>query len=204
LFSAILISCASRLDNSAQLPFYSDASFTPYWEDQIDFESGFHKLEEFSLLDQSGSEFGLDDMAGRISVVDFFFTSCPGICPQMTSNLHEVNKAFEDDPEVQIVCHSVTPQKDSVQVLQRYAELNGINSTKWKLLTGDRDVIYQLGRQTYFIEEDLGEDVAIDQFIHTENFVLIDQKGYLRGIYNGLDVADVQQLIADIRYLQSS
>jgi protein SCO1/2 len=98
--------------------------------------------------------------------------------------------------------HSVTPEHDSIPVLKEYAEDKGIDSQKWHLVTGDRDQIYKLGRKDYFVEEDLGLEKDIDEFLHTENFVLIDKDKHIRGIYNGLNKTSVSQLIADIKTLK--
>ncbi|MEL7145667.1 MAG: SCO family protein, partial [Bacteroidota bacterium] len=122
--------------------------------------------------------------------------------PKMTRNMTLVQEAFLEDDRVMILSHSVTPQYDSVPVLKRYAESNGVIDGKWHLLTGERSTIYKLGRQGYFIEEDLGILKEADEFIHTENFVLVDKNRYIRGIYNGLNKTSVNQLIDDIKTLQ--
>lgn len=101
-----------------------------------------------------------------------------------------------------LLSHSITPKIDSVETLKKYAEEKGVISGKWHLVTGNRDEIYALGRSAYFIEEDLGEEKKDSDFIHTENFVLVDYNGHLRGIYNGLNAASVHQLIQDIRVLK--
>ena len=113
-----------------------------------------------------------------------------------------VQEAFKDDPEVLLLSHSVTPETDSVQVLKTYAENKGAISNKWYLVTGDRKQIYDLGRKTYFVEQDLGQEKEEDEFLHSENFVLIDKNKHIRGIYNGLNTNAVQQLIADIKTLE--
>lgn len=113
-----------------------------------------------------------------------------------------VQEAFLEDEEIMLLSHSVMPSWDSVPVLKAYAEEHGVNSQKWHLLTGDMEEIYNLGRAEYFVEEDLGFEKSSDDFLHTENFVLIDKQRHIRGIYNGLNKNSVQQLIADIRTLK--
>ena len=113
-----------------------------------------------------------------------------------------VAKAFKDEPQVKILSHSVTPSIDSVPLLKAYAKDRFIDSKQWHLVTGDKSTIYDLGRQAYFVEEDLGRIKSEDDFLHTENFVLIDKKRHIRGIYNGLNKASVNQLITDIKTLQ--
>lgn len=101
-----------------------------------------------------------------------------------------------------MISHSVTPQKDSIEVLKEYAKNKGVISGKWHLLTGKRSMIYALGRKDYFVEEDLGLEKKEEDFIHTENFVLVDHDGHIRGLYNGLNKSSVAQLIEDIRLLK--
>jgi protein SCO1/2 len=110
--------------------------------------------------------------------------------------------AFEDDDQILLLSHSVTPEKDSVPVLKRYGERHGVNPEKWHLVTGDQQTIYELGRKGYFVEEDLGLEKSPDEFLHTENFVLVDRNKHIRGIYNGLNRTSIQQLIADVKTLK--
>ena len=121
----------------------------------------------------------------------------------MTKNMAILQKAFIDDEDILLLSHSVTPTKDSVSVLKEYAVHKGVISDKWHLVTGEREQIYKLGRQDYFVEEDLGLKKDPDAFLHTENFVLIDKRGYIRGIYNGINKSSIEQLIADIKLLKT-
>ena len=115
----------------------------------------------------------------------------------------QLQDEFLDDDDVLLLSHSVTPLRDSVPVLKSYAMDKGINSSTWHLATGERAEIYRLGRSDYFVEEDLGIDKDPEEFLHTENFVLIDHKGHIRGIYNGLNQASINQLVADVKTLKS-
>ena len=190
----------SRVDT---LPYYSEASFTPHW---LTLDSKvlktFHSIPEFSLTNQLGETVTQSTFKDKIYVTDFFFTTCPGICPRMTANMMTLQEKFSNDDEILLLSHSVTPETDSVSILKAYAENKGIDNSKWHLVTGDRKEIYDLGRKAYFAEEDLGKEKTEDDFLHTENFVLIDKNKHIRGIYNGLNKTDVQQLIADIKTLQ--
>lgn len=198
--AAKVLTASSRVET---LPYYGDPSFTPKWlEPNAEELTDFHRISSFSLLNQEGDTLGTKDLEGKIYVADFFFTSCPGICPKMTTNMAILQEAFLEDPSVVLLSHSVTPERDSVPVLRDYAEEKGILSPKWHLLTGDRSQIYSLGRNDYFIEEDLGVEKDVDDFLHTENFVLIDRDRHIRGIYNGLNKSDINQLIADIQTLK--
>lgn len=186
-----------------RLPFYGDATFTPHWFGaESELLEGFHQIPPFRLINQEGDTLTEQDFAGKIYVTDFFFTSCPGICPKMTKNMIQLQKAFMSDPGVLLLSHSVTPERDSVSALKHYADSKGIKSQKWHLVTGDRDQIYDLGRNQYFVEEDLGLTKKETDFLHTENFVLIDKDRHIRGIYNGLNQTAIDQLIADVKTLK--
>ena len=193
---------SSRVD---QLPYYNEATFTPVWfESEDEVPADFHRIPSFSLINQLGDSISEKDVAGKVFVTDFFFTFCPGICPKMTSNMLLVQDAFSEDENVLLLSHSVTPEQDSVPLLKNYAEAKGVMAGKWHLLTGERKKIYDQGRNHYFVEEDLGLEKDPDDFIHTENFVLVDGSRRIRGIYNGLNKTAIDQLIADIKTLKKS
>ena len=202
----LIVSCgpkASENNSKQALPYYSDASFTPHWYEKGDEAlDRFHEIPAFELTNQNGETISQSDLDGRIYVADFFFTTCPGICPKMASNMGLIQEAFSQDDQVKLVSYSVTPEIDGVAQLANYAEAKGVNADQWHLLTGNRQTIYHLGRKAYFIEEDLGLEKTDDEFLHTENFVLIDPNRHIRGIYNGLNKGSVQQLIKDIKTLK--
>jgi len=205
--SLALVSCQTgeteQETSISELPYFNEASFTPHWLKPNSTElKDFHKIPPFQLINQDGDSISEKTFEGKIYVADFFFTSCPGICPKMTSNMSLLQKAFLDDNEVLLLSHSVTPDYDSVSVLKEYAHAHQVVSGKWHLLTGNRDLIYSLGRKSYFVEEDLGLVKSGDDFLHTENFVLVDKQRRIRGIYNGLNLSSVKQLILDIECLK--
>jgi protein SCO1/2 len=184
------------------LPYYNDESFTPHWLiPNSNEEKQFHKIPDFKLVDQLGDTLTQKSFENKVYITDFFFTTCPGICLKMTNNMTKVQEAFLDNPEVAILSHSVTPSIDSVSVLKTYAEKNGVIDSKWHLVTGDKTEIYNLGRNEYFVENDLGIPKDINDFLHTENFLLIDKNKHIRGIYNGLNRASIAQLITDTEAL---
>ena len=162
----------------------------------------FHKIADFSLINQDGNTISNKTFSNKIYITDFFFTTCPGICPKMTASMMGLQKEYINDDEVMLLSHSVTPDIDLVPILKKYALKNEIVSSKWHLVTGNRKEIYDLGRKSYFVEEDLGKEKTEDDFLHTENFVLIDKNKNIRGIYNGLNPNDIVQLIADIKTLK--
>lgn len=184
------------------LPYYNDESFTPHWlTPNSDEERRFHKIPDFKLVNQLGDTLTQKSFEDKIYITDFFFTTCPGICLKMTNNMTKVQEAFLDNSQVEIISHSVTPSIDSVSVLKTYAEKNGVINSKWHLVTGDKTEIYNLGRNQYFVENDLGIPKDINDFLHTENFLLIDKNKHIRGIYNGLNRASIAQLITDVNAL---
>ena len=206
LFLICLMACNESQPNKSRvemLPFYDEATFTPHWlspnEDILD---TFHRISPFILTNQEGATITEATFKDKIYVADFFFTICPGICPKMTANMMELQDEFLNDDDVLLLSHSVTPEQDSVPVLKQYAEDKGILSHKWHLVTGTQEEIYKFGRRDYFVEEDLGLNKEEDDFLHTENFVLIDKNRHIRGIYNGLNKTSINQLIADIKTLK--
>ncbi len=182
------------------LPYYRTAEFTPEFIQKA--PGNYHKIPPFLLLSQTGKAFTEKDMNNKISVVNFFFTTCPGICPRMAINMKALQDTFKNDPAIQLLSHSAMPEKDVVSVLARYAVEHHVNSNQWRLLTGKKSDLYTLGRKYYFIEENLGKNLDSTDFLHTENFVLVDKNRHLRGIYNGLKLSSIQELIADIRTLE--
>lgn len=197
MFLVLLISCKNK---SITLPYYDTPDFTPKWE--MPNNKTFHQIRPFTLLNQENELFTERNIEDKICVADFFFTSCPGICPKMTKSMGDIQKEFMNDDEVMLLSHSVNPEKDSVPVLQIFARDVNVNYNRWKLLTGNKDEIYDLGRKYYFVEEDEGIRKGNDVFLHTENFILIDKQRHIRGIYNGLDPNSIENLIRDIRILK--
>jgi len=193
----IFLSCKEK---NQVLPYYDTPDFTPKWD--IKNKTLFHTIRPFNLISQENRIFTEKDIDGKICVADFFFTTCPGICPKMTKSMSNIQKEFIKDDEVLLLSHSVTPEKDSVSVLKKYAFEKNVNFKRWKLLTGNKNEIYDLGRKYYFVEEDEGIKKGNDVFLHTENFILIDKQRHIRGIYNGLDPNSINNLINDIKILK--
>ena len=201
-----IIGCKNKpnIDNRVDaLPFFNEASFTPKWISPKSKElENFHKIPNFNLINQNGEKVTQKTFDNKIYITDFFFTTCPGICPLMTDSMLKLQEEFKNDEVIMFLSHSVTPTIDSVSKLKAYSLDKGIIDKKWHLVTGDKKEIYDLGRKFYFVEEDLGEPKGIDEFLHTENFLLIDKNKHIRGIYNSLNRASVVQLILDIKALK--
>lgn len=159
-----------------------------------------HKIADFTLLNQEGRTITQNDYNNKIYVADFFFTRCTTICPIMSTNMAELQQAFIKNDDVMFLSMSVTPIMDSVPVLKRYANKKGAISKKWNLTTGNKKHIYELARKSYMAVLDEGDGGEQD-FIHTEQFVLIDKKNQIRGFYDGTNKKDITQLIEDIKLL---
>ena len=185
-----------------RLPIYQPSDINPKLVDEsIRGVASDHRIADFELVNQMGQAYRLDDLAGKIYVADFFFTTCPTICKDMVKHMYLVQEAFEDDAEIHLVSHTVYPEQDSVSVMYEYGQTFGVNPEQWTLLTGEKKVIYDLARKSYFAVTTEGNGGETD-FIHTENFVLVDKEKRLRGFYDGTDLNDVQRLIKDIHVLK--
>jgi protein SCO1/2 len=152
-------------------------------------------------VNQLGDTITESSLTGKVYVAGFFFTACPGICRNLTLQLKRVQEKFIVDNRIMIVSYSVTPETDQPERLLQYANTYGIDSNKWWLLTGNRDSIYRLARRDYFADEDMGMQKTSQDFLHTENLLLIDQNRKIRGVYKGTSLAEVDWLIKDIQKL---
>jgi len=161
-----------------------------------------HKIADFSLIDQEGKTVTENDFEGKIYVADFFFTTCQSICPKMSGQMQRLSVEFEEDDELKFISHTVYPEVDSVPLLKAYADEYGARSSKWELVTGDKKQIYDLARKSYFAVTTEGDGGEGD-FIHTENFVLVDKEKRLRGFYDGTKPEEIDQLIEDIEILKN-
>jgi protein SCO1 len=160
-----------------------------------------HTVAPFSLISQNGVEVTQDDVENHIRVVNYFFTTCPGICLDMAKSLRKVQSKYIDNDAIKIMSHSAMPEYDTPKVLKNYAEVNDVDSNRWILLTGEPDLINNLARKSYFTVLKEGEGWDEHSFIHTENLVLVDHKGRLRGYYDGTSEDDTDLLIDHIAVL---
>ena len=161
----------------------------------------FHKIAPFSLTNQNGLTVTEKDYMNKIYVADFFFTTCPSICPKMTANMGLIQENIKTDNQVLLLSFSVTPEIDSVQQLKRYAIEKGVIDSKWNLLTGDKKEIYELARKSFLAVKSDGDGGEHDM-IHTENFILVDPEKRIRGFYDGTDTNAMDELLSDIKVLQ--
>ena len=196
--SAILYSYFFFFKVEERLPVYQPSQINPALVDPSLLSEDDHRILDFSLINQLGDTISLSDIEGSILIVDFFFTRCATICPILTSNLKLIQDRLPDG--VRILSHSVTPFADSVSVLSSYADKNGADSSLWWFLTGQKDEIYKLARKSYFACLDEG-DGGYQDFVHTENVVLVDTQGRLRGFYDGTREEEISQLYQDLTRL---
>lgn len=159
-----------------------------------------HRVAAFELQDHHGNTTTLSDWKGKIVVADFFFTHCPVVCPKMTRNLRTVQQAYPNDTSLLLCSFSVDPERDSVGRLMNYARQAGIGGN-WKLITGDKRMIYSLARSSFLLVATEG-DGGPDDFIHSEKLVLVDPDKRIRGFYKGTDEAEARRLISDIKKLR--
>ena len=160
----------------------------------------FHKIKSFEFLNQNGEIVSEKDYDGFIYVADFFFTTCPSICPIMTDNMLKIQNYIKQKKKVKIVSFSVTPEIDSVPVLKEYSVKKGGDDKYWNLLTGEKSKIYSLARKSFLVVKENAESNSHDM-IHTENFVLVDREKRIRGFYDGTNDKDIQVLKKDIDIL---
>ena len=202
VFSAVTIFLFySALKPAKSLPIYNPSDVNPELVDTtVQYISKYHTISDFSFTNQNGKSITQKDYEGKVYIADFFFTSCKSICPKMTTNLVEVQKAFLDNSKVKLLSFSVMPDIDSVSVLKEYAKINSVIDSKWNLVTGDKKAIYAMARKSYLAVKQ-GKPEELYDMVHTENFVLVDSKRRIRGFYDGTKKEEIQRLIEDINWL---
>lgn len=199
LLAFIFISC--NQDSKNQLPIYNPVDFNPKYVDKsIQNVNKNHTVKDFNLINQNGNNITSKDYENKIYVVDFFFTRCPSICPIMTDNMKKIQNEYTNNDDVMLLSMSVTPDIDDIEVLKDYAVEKGVNDSKWNITTGSKKHIYELARKSYFAVVDQG-DGGLQDFIHTPNFILVDTKKQIRGIYDGTEDNEILRLIKDINVL---
>lgn len=184
-----------------ELPIYNPSDFNPELVDrQLQNITKDHTVSSFELINQNGEKITQADYEDKVYVADFFFTRCTTICPIMTNNMAEIQKEFLNIDDVKLLSLSVTPEIDNISVLRNYANEKGVIDSKWNVATGNKKHIYELARKSYFAVVEQG-DGGLQDFIHTTNFILVDKKKQIRGIYDGTDDVSIDVLINDIKIL---
>ena len=199
---AILIAFYNILKPIKVLPIYQPYQVNSELVDTtIQYKKKYHKISDFELINQNGDTITQADYNGKIYIADFFFTTCQTICPIMTDHMVKIQDETINDLDILLLSHSVTPEIDSVEKLNKYAKTKGVNASKWNLVTGDKKEIYTLARKSYLAVKDEGDGGKFDM-IHTENFILVDPEKRIRGFYDGTDLEAMQTLISEISILK--
>lgn len=205
----LLFSCSSnkvkqdvKKEAKESLPFFNTPDWTPEWiEQNSSAYQNIHQIPAFKFINQEGDTISNKNIDGKIYIANFFFTTCRGICPKMTLNMNLLQEAFKLDTNILFLSHSVTPDTDSVNVLKKYAIENNVNSKQWHLLTGTKKDIYDLAKRQYFAGDTVGYYQTGNEFLHTENFILLDKQQRIRGVYNGTLLVEIERIKEDIHIL---
>jgi protein SCO1 len=185
-----------------KLKIYSPADVNPSLVDvSVKHITKDHTIADFSLINQNGEIITKNDYKNKIYIADFFFTSCTNICIAMVYNMNELQEFYKNDNDILFLSHSVTPEIDSVPILKEYAKNKGVIDGKWNVTTGDKKHIYELARKSYFAVIEDG-DGGEDDFIHTEQFILVDKEYRIRGFYDGTNKKDMEKLKQDVFLLR--
>ena len=194
----------NALQPKKKLPIYQPSMVSQELVDStLLYKIKYHTIANFDHINQNGVTITQKDYTDKIYVADFFFTTCPSICPIMTKNMAYIQNSILNDPDVLLLSHSVTPRIDSVEQLKKYALEKGVVDDKWNLVTGDKRQIYELARKSYLAVKTDGDGGPYDM-IHTENFILVDKERRIRGFYDGTNSEDMEKLLGDLKILRAS
>lgn len=202
LFSVAFLAIAYQLLKPQKtLPIYNPSDVNPELVDStVQHVSKYHTIADFKFTNQNGETVTQKKYEGKIYVADFFFTTCPTICPIMQDNMVVLQQEFKDNPKVMFLSHTVMPHIDSVPVLKKYAIEKGVIDSKWNLVTGDKKDIFYIARKSYLAVKTENEGELYDM-VHTENFILVDEQKRVRGFYDGTNKEEIKRLSEDIRFL---
>lgn len=205
LVVGILIGTYYMIPHEEKLPVINPADVESEMVDPEILRKGYgHTIGSFTFLNQNGDTITQDHVRNKIYVAEYFFTTCGSICPKMNEQMKRVNDVYYDNPEVAILSFTVDPDVDTVEQMKRYADDHKVKGDHWQFLTGDKKDLYQLARHSYFVlkpAETENQGDAGSDFIHTNNFVLVDKQSRIRGYYDGTNPEEVGKLIEDIRKL---
>ena len=194
IYSLVFYFGCSQKKSSVLLPIYGEKKI-------IAGDTIYHQIASFNLTNQIGQVVNQNTTKNKIYIANFFFASCQSICPMMSNQLQEVQKAFLADDSVLILSHSVNPLHDTVAVLSNYGDTYGAKTNKWHLLTGNKKQIYDLAKTSYLVNA-FEDDGSPEGFLHSELFLLIDKKARIRGMYDGTNTSEVKKLIEDVKLLK--
>lgn len=202
VFAIVFLIVAQKLlTPEKKLPIYNPAMVNEELVDStIQHIARDHTIADFSFTNQNNQVVTQKDYEGKIYIADFFFTTCPTICPIMQDNMVLVQNRFKNDPNVKLLSHTVMPHIDSVPVLKAYSIEKGVIDSKWNLVTGDKKDIFYIARKSYLAVKTESEAEMYDM-VHTENFILVDEKRRIRGFYDGTKTEDIERLMEDVQFL---
>lgn len=202
--AVILFLFYNALKPQKTLKIYSPADVNPELVDSlVEHIKINHRIADWSFTNQNGDMVSHKNYENKIYVADFFFTTCPTICPIMTDNMVWLQDRIKQYPDVMLLSYSVTPDIDTPEVLKEYALDKGVDDTIWNLVTGDKKEIYYLARQSYLAVK-TGNPSELYDMVHTENFILVDKKRRIRGFYDGTEREEMEQLLEDIAFLDAN
>jgi protein SCO1/2 len=197
----VLLSCESAKDASKEKEEFPIMGRKQYIDRMVNGETVTdtldHTIPDFNLVNQDSNWVSSEDFEGKIYVADFFFTSCPTICPTMKKEMLRVYQAFKDNPQVALLSHTIDPEYDTVALLKDFAQKLDVEAPKWQFVTGDKAEIYELGQKGYMVTA-MEDENEVGGFIHSGAFILVDKDRHIRGVYDGTQTVDVDRLINDI------
>jgi protein SCO1/2 len=203
---AIVVTCMScgKVNSTYELPILGRSEIIETeTESGTTYDTVYHTITDFAFVDQDSNMVTNETFTNQVYVADFFFTSCPTICPVMKQQMLRVYEVYKDNPKVGILSHSIDPEYDTVALLHEFAARLGVTSDKWHFVTGDKEDIYEIGEKSYMVVANEDES-APGGFIHSGAFLLVDQKRRIRGVYDGTVPEQVDILINDIKRLTGS
>ncbi|MDB4533994.1 SCO family protein [Vicingaceae bacterium] len=180
--------------NYTQLPFIGPKEAIE--NDQGGFDTLYHQIPFFEFTNQDGNKVTRDDLLGSVYVADFFFVTCPTICPKMTTNMGYVQKKFEDRKDLRFISITVNPEHDTVEVLKEYSEMVHADSRNWDFLTGTKEDIYDIAFKGFFVNADKDE-IAPGGFLHSQYFILVDKNAHIRGVFDGTIHKEIKEKLTD-------
>jgi protein SCO1/2 len=192
ILATVFIACG---ENNRKLPYLGNRDFDG--KDTV-----YHAIPDFSFINQDGDTLSQNDFKNKVYVSDFFFTSCPTICPTMKTQMLRIYEKYKENPEFGILSHTIDPNHDTVEVLKKYRDRLGVKGNTWQFVTGDQKAIYKIAQDSYMVSA-MEDSSAVDEggFVHSGAFVLVDKDKHVRGVYDGTKEIEVSKLLKDIDLL---
>ena len=199
---ALMLLCVSCNTTRDGLPYFRDQYLTPEWLSvRTASAPTMHRVQPFALVDQRGRVVTEREIVDHVTVVHFFYATCGRVCPRTQSSIARWLRAMPSDNRIQVLSHTVQPERDSVAALAEYASMHEIIDPRWRLLTGPRATLESLAAASYFVNLTDGRSYGTTDLQHTETLSLIDQRGRIRGVYNGTLQLDMERMADDARVL---